>query len=287
MKILHSKEDASINLILHDNIETRYVRRPGKDILYLSSQTGCSQLCKMCWLTATGQIHARNVTVDEYVEQLNVGINHLKFDLKERNEILHINFMARGEPLLNEHLADHWFELMLHTELMLAEFQKSYKPMYKKIVPIISSIIPKNMIDLSKFEYIKPRLYWSAYSFDHKFRKRWLPNALPFLHGMEKLQQYHEMGGEVGVHFAFIEGENDQPKNVENMARLLAHTKMPLKINIVRYNPPNDKSRESPIQTILENMSILKEILPTARIKMVDRIGTDVMASCGMFVEGE
>lgn len=143
MTILKSKIDESVNFVndspITGRIETRFVQRPGKDILYLSSQTGCDKLCKMCWLTATGQILHENLSLKDFERQIDVGESLLRSH-GGKNRILHINFMARGEPLSNPILAINWNRIMVYAEEMFS--------WYDEIVPIVSSILPKDMVDL-------------------------------------------------------------------------------------------------------------------------------------------
>jgi adenine C2-methylase RlmN of 23S rRNA A2503 and tRNA A37 len=282
MQVLHSELDPSTNYIssglLQGKIETRYVRRLDKDILYLSSQTGCDKLCKMCWLTATGQTDYVQITDRMFRKQMELGLGHIA-GLKRIvfPETLHINFMARGEPLSNPVLAMNWRELMWYAEELF--------PFYKKFVPIISSIIPNDCVDLELFRgYQMPRLYWSAYSCNENFRRRWLPNAQPFDECLAVLKHYHHMGGEVRVHFPFIAGQNDSEKDVVELAQRLQVSQIPLKINIIRYNPPNDKSAESSQDVVDRNIHLMQKYMPYASIKIIDRVGADVYASCGQFV---
>ena len=60
-------------------IEARYVRRcPDYFVVYLSSQTGCAQGCRMCHLTATGQTGLRDATVGEMIEQARTVLDHYR-----------------------------------------------------------------------------------------------------------------------------------------------------------------------------------------------------------------
>src|SRR5215470_2065768 len=99
----HSELDASVNWVHRVDvgaIEARFVRRRADTVvIYLSSQTGCSQACRMCHLTATRQTDHRDVTLDEYVAQAEVVLEH--YQRVEPARTVHFNFMARGEPLLN------------------------------------------------------------------------------------------------------------------------------------------------------------------------------------------
>src|SRR3954468_7708240 len=111
---MRSDIDASINWGRRDGrgpTEARFVRRRRDTVvIYLSSQTGCRQACRMCHLTATGQTASRDVTLDEYVAQAEVVLGHYRG--VEPATVAHFNFMARGEPLLNPVLVEHAGELL-------------------------------------------------------------------------------------------------------------------------------------------------------------------------------
>src|SRR5688500_3158158 len=94
---LRSHEDASFNWdrpVDVGRIEARYVRRsPDYVVVYLSSQTGCSQACRMCYLTATGQTELRNVRHEEFLEQADTVLEHYRRETQPARSV-HFNFMA-------------------------------------------------------------------------------------------------------------------------------------------------------------------------------------------------
>src|SRR5262249_56151998 len=75
-----SGQDASVNWDRPADVgrlEARYVRRCADYfVVYLSSQTGCAQACRMCHLTATGQTHLRDATFRELIEQAQTALDH-------------------------------------------------------------------------------------------------------------------------------------------------------------------------------------------------------------------
>src|SRR5437764_5443066 len=99
-----SEQDASVNWDRPADVgrlEARYVRRcPDYFVVYLSSQTGCAQGCRMCHLTATGQTRLRDATLGEMIEQARTVLDHYRREVAPAR-FVHFNFMARGEPLAN------------------------------------------------------------------------------------------------------------------------------------------------------------------------------------------
>ena len=99
-----SAQDASVNWDRPADVgrlEARYVRRCADYfVVYLSSQTGCAQGCRMCHLTATGQTRLRDVTFGEMLEQARTVLDHYRREAPPARTV-HFNFMARGEPLAN------------------------------------------------------------------------------------------------------------------------------------------------------------------------------------------
>lgn len=284
-----SQIDASINYVEDYGksfVEARYVKREDdQTIAYLSSHNGCLMACRFCHLTATKQTEMLDVTVEGYGEQL----KHILKGSVPTNR-LNINFMARGEPLQNKNVLDRWPEITKRmSEIHFANWGGIAQMRHKKIN--ISTIIPKETVlegylaedvfrisDKGRTIDAEVNIYWSLYSLSEKFRKRWMPKAATPKQGMLFLEGFPE--DQIVIHMAFIDGENDSMEDIRDIRNFLGDnfSTMP-KINIVRYNPYSKKYGEES-----KNILDIQEGLGDT-CKIVDRVGFDVKASCGMFLE--
>lgn len=265
-------------------LEARYVRRVDDYfIVYLSSQTGCKQACRMCWLTATGQTKYRDTTVEEYLKQAEEVFEYYR--TQKPASLVHFNFMARGEPLANTIFLKHADEILMG----LAKIAERHGLAFKFL---ISTIFPKSLgdmtyVDIFKDPYLRPEIYYSMYTTNPDMRKRWLPKAHPVGRALLALKQWQDKTGKVPkIHFAFIEGMND---DVDDMYRLGCEVKahrLKVNLNIVRYNPPTpEHSKEPPEEKIDELVKTLVHYMEPGKWRIVPRVGTDVMASCGTFLK--
>ncbi len=283
-----SDHDVSVNWdapVDVGRLEARYVRRqPDYVVVYLSSQTGCDQGCRMCHLTATNQVTLRDVTFDEFLDQADVVLDHYR-DVGPPAQTVHFNFMARGEPLACR-------TLLADADGLLGALGERAKSLTLRPRFLLSTIMPSSLHDVALediFVTHHPEIYYSIYSVDASFRRRWLPKALPVEVALAHLASWQRHTNKIcKLHYAFIEDENDSAKDVHAICDALAEHNLLAHINIVRYNPPGGRRRgtESTIETIERNAGIFRERLPTARVKIVGRVGYDVKASCGMFLGG-
>src|SRR5262245_15134743 len=173
-----SAQDASVNWDRPADVgrlEARYVRR-GTDyfVVYLSSQTGCSQGCRMCHLTATGQTRLRDATVGEMLEQAQTVLDHYRREAPPARSV-HFNFMARGEPLANRALRS-------DADGLLGELSRRAVALGLRPRHLVSTIYPREVGDRPLediFVTHHPDIYYSIYSMSERFRRRWLPRAIP------------------------------------------------------------------------------------------------------------
>ncbi len=285
----HSQQDASINWdkpVDVGRIEARYVRRcQDYFVVYLSSQTGCDQACRMCHLTATGQTRLRNVTLEEFLEQADTVLGHYRENTPPADSV-HFNFMARGEPLANPVLLSQADELL--GELARRAISFNVRPRY-----LVSTIFPKELGDRRLediFLTYHPEIYYSIYSVREEFRRRWLPKALSVTEALDRLVSWQRNTYKIcKIHYAFIEGENDSEADVHAICDELESRRLMVHVNIVRYNPqdPLRHGTEPSEEVIERNAEIYRSRLPYARVRVIPRVGFDVQASCGMFVQNE
>ena len=287
VKILESTIDESRNFVLVPEaggmVEARYVRRCAEYfIVYVSSQTGCRKACRMCHLTQTGQVHANNLTIDEIVNQA-IEVLSWYDGHAAPAKVVHFNFMARGEPFANTHILEDGAALV--SRLCAEAFRRHLIPRVK-----MSSIFPAELDAVhglaELFGGYNPDVYYSIYSVDPHFRRRWLPKAMAPDNALEMLRDYQLQTRKIPVlHFAFIEGENDSEDSVRSICAKVNKMRLRVDVNIVRYNPHSPRVGREPDENIIQrNAMIMERCLPGCRVKVVPRVGFDVKASCGMFV---
>lgn len=277
MQILKSQIDKSVNFIeeqLTGFIESRYVRRTDDYfIAYLSSQTGCNRGCVMCHLTATKQTMFTNCDLSDFVNQLETVFSHYEKDNPAK--ILHINWMARGEPLANPTVTETSTELLLKLGQMAKEKELQVKYNISTIIP---KTLRKSLVEC--FPIITPTIYYSLYSMDKPFRTKWLPAAMDADKALDLLIEYQSVTKKIiKFHGAFIHGENDSEYSIYNMMKAIKSRGIVGQFNIVRYNP---FSAEQGIESerLSEIESTIKQFMPC---KIITKVGPDNYASCGQF----
>ena len=263
-------------------LEARYVRRgPDYFVVYLSSQTGCAQACRMCHLTATGQTQLRDTTPREFLEQARTVLAHYK--TQQPAKTVHFNYMARGEPLANR-------ALVADADAVLGELARAAVELGLRPRHLISTIYPRELGDKPLEDIFKthhPDIYYSVYSVSERFRRRWLPKARPAGEALDRLASWqrgtHKI---VSLHHCYIAGENDSEGDVHAICDAVEERRLMVHVNIVRYNPPGGARHgaEPPESVVRRNAEIYRERLPNASVGVIARVGFDVAASCGMFL---
>lgn len=279
-----SSQDVSVNWDRPTDVgrfEARYVRRcEDYFVVYLSCQTGCAQGCRMCHLTATGQTRLRDATFVEMIEQAKTVLAHYRGEAPARS--VHFNFMARGEPLANK-------AIVADGDGLLGELSRLAVELHLRPRHLVSTIYPREVGHRPLEEIFvthHPDIYYSIYSTSERFRRRWLPRALPAEAALDQLASWQRSTHKiVSLHHAYIAGENDSEGDVHAICDAVEERGLMVHVNIVRYNP-HDPARhgvEPPEEIVQRNAAIYGSRLPNARVSVIARVGFDVAASCGMF----
>jgi len=288
--VLRSRQDASVNFVAQTPdegfFESRFVQRsPDYFIAYLSSHTGCKHACRFCHLTATGQTMMTPADMDSYLDQAKQALSPAR-DLHAAGELVatraHYNFMARGEALSNAFFVDNSQELFDKLAQQTGALGVSNTRF------LVSSILPHDFKgDLSKvLADERSILYYSLYSMDPSFRKRWLPRAMAAPKALDLIAEMQaKTGREVALHWAFIEGQNDSEESVDHAIDEVLARGIKAKFNLVRYNPHDARHGVEPSEERLQSLfDRIATRLNNPRSRIVSRVGKDVKASCGMFV---
>lgn len=288
-KVLKSELDHSVNFITNKEnglFEARYVYRPNNDycIGYLSSHNGCNRSCRMCHLTQTSQTMEIPATMNEYMEQADKIINYIKsedFINKNNLNFIHWNLMAKGEPLFNPVIQDNFDEFKQKLD------DKAFSIGFKDLRVLVSTIMPIGMKSiLETFPSFNADIYYSLYSLNQSFRKRFLPKSISPNEALLQLSEYYKNGGVVKIHHALIPTENDSEHDANEIVNFMKkHHLTDLNFNLVSYNPFD--GRKDTHEDLMNKEKYLNIISEVFKIREIPKVGFDVSASCGMFQTGD
>ena len=283
-KKLISNIDKSVNFVenqLTGFLESRYVRKVDEYfICYLSSQTGCNRGCKFCHLTATNQTQFKDSDYQDFITQAIQVFRHYRKE-KSPAKYMHYNFMARGEVLANKNIIKDADKILF----ALADLSKQ-----EKLIPKfnVSTILPKtfNKSLTDVFSIIHPTMYYSLYSLNPEFRNNWLPSASDPLYALDLFKDYQNLSKKIlKIHYAFIKDENDALDDLKMMCNEINKRNLICEFNLVRYNPYSSIQGEESSEVIIQrNLDFLKTQFK-GKVQIIPRVGFDVKASCGMFVD--
>ena len=285
-EILKSEIDSSVNFVWKQGngqaIEARYVRRhPEYVACYLSSQTACEQACRFCHLTATGQNKPEEVQMMDLVWQADKVLSYYKeVSVENPAQVVHYNFMARGEPMSNP--------FFVHTNQPVLQ-DLAYCAMNYELLPrfLISTIMPESL-DPDKplreyFPVIQPEIYYSLYTLRREFRRRWLPRAMDPMKALRLLADWQQHSKKIiRIHHALIKDKNDGLGDAEQILTAVEEIGLRVDFTLVRYNPPTERDGQESNQ--YEDYAGILRHSGKHRVKVIQRVGFDVAASCGMFV---
>jgi len=286
-KIFKSSEDVSVNFVFGEEpkyLEARYVRRADDYIVcYLSVKKGCSKSCKFCHLTTTKQFSEEDASLEEILKQAQAVRNYYDEVVNKGEEkparVVHFNFMARGEPLDSKIMLEHNQELFQK----LSQIFVGLRPKFN-----ISTIFPKQLNNKKLtdiFSLITPTIYYSLYSLNTDFRKKWMPQAEDYNNVFANLFEYQKDTKKIiKLHQTLIANVNDSFEDAVLIANKVKEYGLLVEFQIVRYNSYSENEGvESSEEHIYKYMKKMKELLPDFNVKMLNRVGHDVNASCGMF----
>lgn len=299
---LISTEDASVNHILKTEdggaFECRFVRRSAEYfIVYLSSHTGCDRACRMCHLTQTGQTMMRPASHVDYLEQVRQVLARYKAErtLDDAPAFINFNFMARGEPFANPGILNGGHPALFRVLEEEARFAGAPRAQLN-----YSTIMPRDLDARSLVDVLGPshpglNIYYSLYSMRPTFRRRWLPKAMDPNAALDKLAEFQRTApdygrepGEIVLHWSFIKGQNDDEETVDEIIQAVKDRGLKTRFNCVRYNPYSPAQGQEPDERTLAYLTAkLSRAFGDERSRIVPRVGMDVKASCGMFLEPE
>lgn len=233
----------------------------------VSSQIGCAVNCQFCLTARLGL--KRNLTAGEIAGQIAVVLN--KHQVELGRDRINIVFMGMGEPLLN-------YENFLAAVRLLVEEMGIAE---SRMTVSTSGIVPA--MERLAGEAIRPKLAISLNAPNNEIREQVMPitrkwSITAVLDAARKLPLRPKE--KITLEYVLLGGVTDQPEHAEDLIRLVRRANMPLKVNLIVWNPGPDISYTMPVK---EDVERFHERLMAAGIPAFIRRprGRDIYAACG------
>ncbi|HET7104417.1 MAG TPA: 23S rRNA (adenine(2503)-C(2))-methyltransferase RlmN [Terracidiphilus sp.] len=243
----------------------------------VSSQVGCAVNCRFCltaklglqWNLSAGEIAGQVVTV--------LGRHAVQVGRDRVNLV----FMGMGEPLLN------YDNFMGAVRLLVNEVGMSPQ----RMTVSTSGIVPGIERFAEEPLAVRPKLAISLNAPNDKVRSEVMPinRKWPIHAVMEAVRKVRLRPRErVTFEYVLLGGVTDRPEHAAEVARLARRTGLPVKVNLIAWNPGPGIDYEMPQP---ERVEAFKRALSAAGVAAYLRRprGRDIYAACGQLkrtVEG-
>ena len=213
---------------LHDGLLVEGVLIPSGDRMTacISSQVGCSLTCKFC---ATGFMNRkRNLKASEIFDQARL-IAEIAL-MEYQKPLTNIVMMGMGEPLLN------YSNVLEGIRRICDPCGMGWSP---KRITLSTAGIAKMIRKLAE-DGVKFNLALSLHAADDEKRNQIMPinesNSLSALR--EAIRYFHQLTkNQVTFEYIAFASFNEGPEDAVKLARFARSTGVPVKINILEYNP--------------------------------------------------
>lgn len=129
---------------------------------------------------------------------------------------------------------------------------------------------------------ITPTIYYSLYSVDPSWRAEWMP----WHQALKMLAEYQHFSKKIiKIYHPLIAGENDSEQDAWDLVWALQDAGLTCEFNLVRYNPASPAQGAEASQKAIDDYLYILQAEGNVTTKVIPRVGPDIKASCGMFVE--
>jgi 23S rRNA (adenine2503-C2)-methyltransferase len=237
--------------------------------LCVSSQIGCAVNCQFCLTARLGL--RRNLTPGEIAGQVVAALDRHAVEVgKDR---INLVFMGMGEPFLN------YDSFMAAVRLLVEEVGLSPR----RMTVSTSGIVP----GIEKFAQeppeLRPRLAISLNASNDEIRERVMPinrkwSIEDVLAAARKVPL--RPGERITLEYVLLGGVTDRLTHARELAKLLRHSGLPVKVNLIAWNPGPGVPFITPHPDAVEHF---RATLGAAGIRAFLRRprGRDIFAACG------
>ena len=235
----------------------------------VSSQVGCAVNCQFC---LTGRLGLqRNLTPGEIAGQVVAVLD--RHGVEVGMDRINLVFMGMGEPLLNY---DNWM-----AAVRLLGQEVGISPL--RMTVSTSGIVPGIERLAQEPEKVRPKLAISLNAPNDAIRGQVMPinQKWPIEAVLQAARGIRLRNRErITFEYVLLGGVTDRPEHAEQLARLVRRAGMPLKINLIAWNPGPDVPYKMPQPEAVERF---RHVLSEAGVSVYLRKprGRDIFAACG------
>ena len=257
--------------------EGDWPHRRWRATLCVSSQVGCAVNCQFCLTASLG--FQRNLTAGEIAGQVVAVLD--RHAVEVGRDRVNLVFMGMGEPFLN------YDNFMAAVRLLVNEAGLSPQ----RMTVSTAGIVPGIERFAQEPPELRPRLALSLNAPNDQIRNQIMPlnRQWPIAAVVEALRQLRLRSHErITFEYVLLGGLNDRPEDAAELARLVRRTGLPIKVNLIAWNPGPGFAYATPLPEVVE---AFRRTLAEAGIPASLRRprGRDIYAACGQLkrtVEG-